>query len=548
MNSPFEGEEREQMRSLLMGLGKRSMRKNYYPELQERGAELERFRVLLEHVPDAIFFVDMGSMSIVDANGAATDMTGYAWKELKGLRLNDLLQESGETLFRELRKKQGRPGSQNAWSTRLVSGSGASVPVEVTLNLHMYREQEYAVLVARDISERHRYERELVRAREEAEQACRTKSEFVATMSHEIRTPLNGILGMADLLLQSETRQRELRLLTLLKKSGRNLQRILNDILDFSKMESGRLELIEEEFDLVELASGVVDFFSARVQQVPKGPRLTCFVAPGLHRMWRGDSGRIQQVLMNLVGNAVKFTPQGEIRVSVQEVDAGGGNHFFREVLFVVKDTGRGIPADSLETVFESFSQVDGSLSRTHQGTGLGLAICRQLAELMGGAIRAVSREGEGSTFFLSLPLRPIRDPDHVLPPVGPRGREQHLDVLLVEDNKVNRIYAQHLLKQRGHSVLCASSGREVLEILSRKRPDCILMDIQMPGMDGLEATRRIRETVSRDLPIIALTAHAMQGDRERFLAAGMTDYLAKPLEARALWNVLGKIRRRGGA
>jgi two-component system CheB/CheR fusion protein len=542
MNSPFDGEERDRIRDHLMGLGKRSIRKSYYPELQERGAELERFRVLLEHVPDAIFFVDMATMSIVDANGAATDMTGYDWRELEQLRLDDVLQESGDRLFHGVQKYRGEGELQGTWCTHLASRSGSAVPVEVTLKLHVYRGQEYAVLVARDISERLRYEEDLVRARKEAEQASRSKGEFLATMSHEIRTPLNGILGMAELLLQSETRQREGRLLALLKKSGRNLQRILNDILDFSKMEAGRLELVEEEFDLSELAMGVVDFLAARVGTENR-VKMSCSVAPGLQGRWMGDGGRIQQVLMNIVGNAVKFTRKGSIDVMVQEVNGDAGDHLFREVLFSVRDTGRGIPSHKLETVFESFSQADGSMSRVHQGTGLGLAICRQLVRLMGGTIWVTSREGEGASFFFSLPLRRVqRGDEDVIPSGMGQFREPHMNVLLVEDNKVNRIYAQHLLRQRGHSVVCAASGREVLDILARKRPDCILMDIQMPEMDGLETTRRIRESVSRDIPIIALTAHAMQGDRERFLAAGMTDYLSKPLEAGALWDALGRV------
>ena len=539
MNSPYEGDERGHIRDQLMGLGRRSIRKSYYPELQERGAELERFRALMEHVSDAIFFVDMSSMTVVDANAAATIMTGSPLVDLKKTGLAALLHESGAELFRHLSERCDDGLPTGTWCTRLQGSGDRLVPVEVTFNMHRYGDQEYAVLVARDISERLRYEEELIRARKEAEAASRAKGEFLATMSHEIRTPLNGILGMAELLFDADLAPREHRLLGLLKKSGCNLHRILNDILDFSKMEAGRFELAEEEFDLPDLVTGVADFFAARADG--RQVRISAKVPEDLHSHWKGDGGRIQQVLMNIVGNPVKFTREGEISVSVQEMGEAQGESA-RELLFSVRDTGEGIPEEKLDTVFESFRQVDGSLSRAHQGTGLGLAICKQLVELMGGTIWVSSREGEGCNFFFTLRLKCLGEAGCRVKPDTGASREPKMHVLVVEDNKVNRVFARHLLTRRGHKVTCAVSGLEVLELLERQLPDCILMDIQMPGMDGLEATRCIRENVSREIPVIALTAHAMKGDRERFMAAGMDDYLTKPLDPEALWSVLARV------
>jgi signal transduction histidine kinase/HPt (histidine-containing phosphotransfer) domain-containing protein len=377
-------------------------------------------------------------------------------------------------------------------------------------------------------------------AKEEALAASRAKSELLANMSHEIRTPMNGVIGTTHLLLETPLSALQRDYVETVRASGEALLVLINDILDLSKMESGRMTIERAPFSLREVIEESLEVVAPLAAR--QGIALSSEVGEtgdGMPRALMGDHARIRQVLVNLLGNAVKFTPGGGVRVelSVRPLDDG---RF--EACFAVADTGIGIPAEELGRLFVPFSQLDGSLTRQRGGTGLGLAISRRLVELMGGRIWAESVIGEGSTFLFTIPGEAAAPPPRrpaAIPRRLDRGLAQRhpLSILLVEDHPVSRRVTAALLAHLGYEVDLASHGLEVLEAVESRSYDVILMDVQMPELDGLEVTRRIRRRLDgrRQPRIVALTAHAMAGDRERCLEAGMDGYLTKPVQIAAL-------------
>ncbi len=385
-----------------------------------------------------------------------------------------------------------------------------------------------------DVTQSRHTAQQLKAAKEAAEAANAAKATFLATMSHEIRTPMNGIIGMSALALETELTEEQREYLKWVHSSAESLLAILNDILDFSKIEAGRLDLEHVSFDPRELIRQTVGLFSAQAEG--KGVRLEMQVADAVPALVEGDPVRLRQVLSNLLSNAIKFTEGGGVTLAVEEEGDGAPGTFTPR--FSVTDTGVGIPAGKLEHIFDPFSQADSTITRRFGGTGLGLAIARRLVEMMGGRIWVESREGLGSTFRFTarLGVSVVRVPLPEIPAVAHRAGAR---VLVAEDTPVNQRLVDTLLSKRGYEVFIANDGDEAWSRYQAETFDLVLMDMEMPRLDGLEATRRIRRWESEQgrprVPILAMTANAMEADRARCLEAGMDDFIAKPFNAQDL-------------
>ncbi len=390
-----------------------------------------------------------------------------------------------------------------------------------------------------EVADRRRAEAKANEMAEAAGAANRAKSEFLANVSHEIRTPMNGVLGMTDLALETDLTPAQRDCLQMVRISAESLMGVINDILDFSKVESGRIDLDPTTFGLRTFLAETLKPLTWRAEQ--NGLTLRCEIDPGASDALLGDVVRLRQVLVNLVGNAVKFTQSGGITIRVATTNLAGG---FVKLAVAVTDTGIGIPVEKQAIIFEPFRQADGSTTRRYGGTGLGLAICVKLVAIMGGEVSLESQPDAGSTFSFSVVLgRGVAaDVASTIHDTTTPHVDRALDVLLAEDNMVNQHLARRMLEKWGHRVVVVASGRAATCAAAERRFDVIFMDVQMPDMDGLEATAIIRGAESHHVPIVAMTAHAMKGDREMCLAAGMDDYVAKPIDARRLRAALDRV------
>ncbi|WP_243362579.1 response regulator [Fundidesulfovibrio terrae] len=475
---------------------------------------------------------------------ACERISGYSPREFTspgGPTIRDIVHPDDlESWDAHLREDGDKGRAHGEIELRIFNRSGMTIQISHTCEPVYGQDGQYLGRRGcnRDITEQKRIEADLLAAKEQAESASRAKSEFLANMSHEIRTPLNGTLGMLQVLEETPLDPQQREFVGTALKSGQSLLTVLNDILDFSKIEAGKLAMVKKVFQPSDLLAAVGDLFGEEARKA--GLALVLDLSPDVPPAVQGDFARLRQVLFNLVGNSVKFTPSGEIRVGV-DVDRQDG-----KLAFTVSDTGLGIAKDRLAELFEPFIQGDGSYTRLRHGVGLGLSIVKRLVNLMGGSLRMESEKGHGTSVRFDIPLEeavPVRAPERVAKPVPGFS---HQSVLLAEDEAINRMTMRRMLENRGFTVHIASNGREALEVLERESIDAVLMDIQMPEMDGLQAVAAIRDKArfgeKANVPVIALTAHAMNGDRENFIAAGMDDYVSKPVDLAQLLEALHRV------
>lgn len=531
----------------------RSLR--YALERRRLHRELERERYLLhalmDHLPDNIYFKDINSRFLRVSRELAerfgledpeevvslSDADFFTAEHAVQAREDEIeLMRTGEPILRK-EEKETWPDGHVTWVT------SSKLPL---------RDRHGRVVgtfgMSRDITHQKQVELELVHAKEAAEAASRAKSTFLATMSHEIRTPLNAVIGVAELLQETPLTTQQREYLAMVQESGESLLAIIEDILDFSKIEASRIELDQVDFNLRERIGDALRSLAlrARRKELNLNWQVREDVPPGVC----GDPLRLRQILVNLVNNAIKFTEQGEVSLDVGVESTSPHGMLLH---FAVRDTGIGIPADKLTTVFEAFEQVDNSPTRRHEGTGLGLAICSRLVELMQGRIWVNSELGRGSTFHFTARFAAAQDvpaspPRRELPPAAVTP----MRILLAEDSVINQKLAVGLLERAGHRVSVVPNGREAVLATAQESFDLVLMDLQMPEMDGLTAIAAIRQReqqTGRHLPVLAMTAHALDGDQERCLAAGMDGYVAKPVRLQELNNAIrGVVEQGAGA
>jgi PAS domain S-box-containing protein len=486
------------------------------------------FTKVFQISPDVITLSRLEDGSIINVNDSFCRTLGYRRDEVIGRQVPELHIWAEEGFRDRLIEKLRKTGSVCDIATRVRTSDDRLIDASFSAEVLRFGEEELVLVVGRDITRRKQLEAGLREAKEQAERAAGARSAFLATMSHEIRTPMNGIIGMAQLLLDGDLDKDNFNKAETIRQSGAALMSLLNDILDFSKLDAGKLSITPVEFDLRELVSSVANLMAPQAHG--KGLEFHFDIEERIPAALIGDPSRLRQVLLNLLSNAIKFTERGEIRLGARLQEDISGDLV---VLAWVSDTGIGIPEDSLDRMFDEFTQLDSRVA----GAGLGLSICRRLVDLMGGEIELKSQPGEGSEFAIVLPFkraeRRLDEPAKQPAAGGMRIRPAPVDILVAEDDPVSRMVATGLLSTAGRRVVVVPDGLAVLEEVRRGEYGIVLMDVQMPRMDGVEAARRIRalgDPVRSRIPIIAMTANAMAEDIQLYLEAGMDGLVMKPM------------------
>jgi len=504
----------------------------------------ERFRKLFEQSNDAIFIHQAGR--IIDVNHRACEMLGYSKEQFLTMEIADLYPDEGYT---ESSKKINAPGGLNSiesilFETRFRKADGTVVDVEISSGI-IDREKKIIQGIARDITERKRTEAELQKAKEEAETANRTKTEFLASMSHEIRTPMNAIIGMADLLMETQLTPEQHQYVQVFQSAGENLLIIINDIIDISKVEAGHVQLETIDFDLTDIIENICDVMSVRAHE--KGLELVYSAMPDVPTKLLGDPTRLRQILVNLIGNSIKFTEKGQVFIQIKTQEVKKENI---ELLFSITDTGIGIAPEQIDTIFDTFTQADSSTTRKYGGTGLGLAISKQLVELMGGHITVESKPDQGSTFSFTAQFGIQTEPKGHIEKIALDMRG--VKVLVVDDNETNRMILRTTLSKLGATITESDNGAHGLAEFKRamKTADpyqLALIDHRMPGMDGFELAKHIKETMGniKNTTVMMLTSDDRSGDRALCKEFDITFYLVKPIKRAELLAAIATIMGR---
>ncbi|MBO9402835.1 response regulator [Shimia sp. R9_3] len=505
-------------------------------KLQKRDEELERLSLVAKHASDSVLLSDPTG-KIIWVNDGFTRMTGYAFDDAIGRHAGQLLnaKETDPYTIETIKRHQKRG---ERFHTEILNRTKSGKLIWVDTNIFPVLDEDGKVVMSigieREITETKRYEAELAEAKRAAETADRAKSEFLANMSHEIRTPMNAIIGMSELLSESPLSSEDKQNVTTIRESGHALLKIINDILDLSRLESGKLDVCEVDFDLHRCIDSVADLLRHKAEQ--KGLFLTVEYKEGVPQKLRADDGRLRQILMNLIGNAVKFTSEGGVRVVVSRQP---GAEF--GISIDVIDTGIGISPEQARHVFDRFSQADAAITRSFGGTGLGLTISTMLARRMGGDISLCEKYNQGACFSATIMGKaPIGETETEVEHL--KFAPEHLygtRILLAEDNKTNRLLIRKYLADYPLELIEVENGVEAVEYCKLDSPDLVLMDMSMPELDGLQATRIIRDLPIKQPPIIALTANAFASDKQACLEAGMDMFLSKPINKTHLLHTL---------
>lgn len=498
---------------------------------------------LLHSIPDLIWLKDPDGIYL-NCNSTFENFFGAKESEIAGKTDYDFVSEELADFFRahDLKAMEsGKPSINEEWLTFASNGYRGLFETIKTPMLDRDGRLIGVLGIARDITDRKRTEAQLIEMKDQAEAASKVKSEFLANVSHEIRTPLNGSLTMLQVLKTTPLSIKQAEYLQAVDTSLQRLNRLLADILDITKIEAGKLKIEDDEFYVKNLEDDILELFNQAAKA--RGNILEFVWSGNIPEVLIGDAARLRQILFNLVGNAIKFTEDGRVDV---EISFSPNSDSCIYMHIVVSDTGIGITDEQINDVFESFVQGEEKYARRFQGAGLGLSIVRRLVRLMHGELAIDNGGKHGTSMYLSLPFTITEKPSFKVKQAGEvqAGKQIHSSkILLAEDEKISSLAAKMMLEQYGHSVTCAQNGLEAIQLLSAERFDLIFMDIQMPLMDGVEATAKIRSSKElgrkSEIPIIAMTAYSMIGDREKFLAAGMNDYIAKPISMKDINKVL---------